>query len=114
MSKSAWNSFKTRSPNKPIRMGWNVYRLCDQGEHTDGFCLDVLVSVGKWTYLDVDAEGGSRYKLLYNFTHDLEDGTTIVADNAFYCPRALRAAKSVWKFFGILYLRENYLCIVHP
>ena len=97
MSKSCRNAFKTRSPNKPIRMGWNVYRLCDQGEVSDGFCLDALVSVGSYTYEDGVHEHGKRYTLLHKFLHDRQDGTTCSADSAFYCPRALHAAKRVWQ-----------------
>jgi len=97
VSKSCRNAFKTRSPNKPIRMGWNVYRLCDQGEVSDGFCLDALVSVGSYTYENGVHEHGKRYTLLYKFLHDREDGTTCAADSAFYCPRALHAAKRVWQ-----------------
>ena len=40
---------------------------------------------------------GKRYTLCHKFLHDLEDGTTCVADSAFYCPRALHAAKRVWQ-----------------
>ena len=76
------NAYKTRSPGKPIRMGWNIYRLCDQGEITQGFCLDDLVSVGAYTYDQVH-EYGKRYTLMHEFLHELADGTTCVGDSAF-------------------------------
>ena len=89
------NAYKTRSPGKPIRMGWNIYRLCDQGEITHGFCLDDLVSVGAYTYDQVH-EYGKRYTLMHKFLHELADGTTCVGDSVFYCPKAMHAAKRVW------------------
>ena len=96
MSKSARNAYKTRSPNKPIRMGWNIYRLCDQGEVSDGFCLDAVVSVGDYTY-DQVLNGSKRFTLLYRFLHDRDHGTTCSGDSAFYCPRAMHVAKKVWQ-----------------
>ena len=96
MSKSSRNAYKTRSPNKLIRMGWNIYRLCDQGEVSDGFSIDVLVSVGSYTYEDGVHDYGKRYTLLHKFLHDLEDGTTCATDSAFYCPKAMHAAKRLW------------------
>ena len=89
------NAYKTRSPGKPIRMGWNIYRLCDQGEITHGFCLDDLVSVGAYTYDQVH-QYGKRYTLMHKFLHELADCTTCVGDSAFYCPKAMHAAKRVW------------------
>ena len=77
-------------------MGWNIYRLCDQGEITDGFCLDAVVQVGSKTFDDVNLDESYKYKLLHKFTHNLQDGTTVVADNYFYCPKAMRAAKLKW------------------
>ena len=74
-------------------MGWNIYRLCDQGEVSDGFCLDAFVFVGPHTY----EGGGKRYTLLQKFLHDRDDGTTCAADSAFYYPKALHAAKRVWQ-----------------
>ena len=95
--KSERNPFKTRSTGKPIRMGWNILRLCDQGEITDGFCLDCVVQVGSFTFQDLELDEPYKYQIWYKFTHALKHGTTIVADNYFYCPKAMRAAKLKWR-----------------
>lgn len=77
-------------------MGWNIYRLCDQGEVADGFCLDAVVSVGDFTY-DKVHDYGKRFTLLYRFLHDRDHGTTCSGDSAFYCPKAMHVAKNVWQ-----------------
>ena len=77
-------------------MGWNIYRLCDQGEVSDAFCLDDLVSCGSFTYEDGVDDRGKRYTLLHKFLINRDDGTTCVGDSAFYCPKAMHAAKNVW------------------
>ena len=76
-------------------MGWNIYRLCDQGQVTDGFCLDALVSVGDYTYDEVH-DYGKRFTLLSKFLRDRQNGTTCSGDSAFYCPKAMHVAKRVW------------------
>ena len=59
--------------------------------------LDVLVCVGSHTYEEGVHDYGKRYTLLQKFLHDRDDGTTCAADSAFYCPKALHAAKRVWQ-----------------
>ena len=63
---------------------------------TDGFCLDALVSVGDYTYENGVHTYGKRFTLIHSFLHDRDDGTTCAADSAFYCPKAMHAAKRVW------------------
>ncbi len=82
-------------PGTLTRIGWNIYRLCDQGEVTYGFCLDALVSVGTHTYEDGVHDHGKRYTLLHKFLYDRDDGTTCAGDSAFYCPKAMHEAKRV-------------------
>ena len=76
-------------------MGWNIYRLCDQGQVADGFCLDAVVSVGDFTFEKVQKEG-KRFTLLHRFLYDREHGTTCSGDSAFYSPQAMFAAKKTW------------------
>ena len=82
--------------NRSEWVGIFIYRLCDQGEITDGFCLDAIVQVGSHTFKDLQMDESYKFKLLYKFTHSLMNGTTVVADNYFFCPKAMRVAKLKW------------------
>ena len=44
-SKSKRNPYKTRNPDKPIRMGWTVDKVVDKGEQGGYFTLNHLVKV---------------------------------------------------------------------
>ena len=73
------------NPAKSIRSRQKF--TCQQEFQTFGFYPPPLFDyVDSWTVP----------KLLYKFTHDLKDGTTIGADNYFFCPKAMRAAKRKW------------------
>ena len=49
-SKSKRNKFKIRNPDKPIRMGWTVNKIADQGEFGGYYTYNHLVKVGNKTY----------------------------------------------------------------
>ncbi len=53
VSKSKMNPYKTRNPDKPIRMGWTVDKVCDMGEHGGYYVYNHLVKVGKHSYTDI-------------------------------------------------------------
>ena len=49
-NKSRRNIYKTRNPDKPIRMGWTVNKLADKGELGGYFDYNHLTKVGKYSY----------------------------------------------------------------
>ncbi len=95
VSKSKRNPFKTRNPDKPIRMGWTVDKIPDCGEHGGYSIFNHLVKVGKYTY--IDTHKGKNYKVVDQLTEGLKNkGKMIVLDRGYPTVNLLNDSKSLW------------------
>ena len=61
-SKSKRNAFKIRNPDKPIKMGWTIYKIGEKGQFGGYMITDHLVKVGKKTYTSL--EKGKTYNIV--------------------------------------------------
>ena len=49
-SKSKRNPYKIRNPEKPIKMGWTIYKIGEWGQFGGYAITDHLAKVGRKTY----------------------------------------------------------------
>ena len=91
VSKSDRNVYKTRNPDKSIRMGWMVNKLADKGKKGGYFVYNHLTKVGKYTY--TDATHGKNYNAVEQLIHDVKGmGKTVTMDSGFPTLKLLKDA----------------------
>ena len=61
-SKFRRNAFKTRNSDKPIKEGWTVLKLGDNGEKDGTYILNDIVKCGSYTYSNTD--NGKMYNIV--------------------------------------------------
>ena len=94
-SKSKRNPYKIRNPEKPIKMGWTIYKIGERGQFGVYAITDHLAKVGRKTYTST-----SRGKT-HNIVDQLldphkEKGKLLVLDNGFPTVKVLEDAKQMW------------------
>ena len=94
-SKSKRNPYKIRNPEKPIKMGWTIYKIGERGQFVGYAITDHLAKVGRKTYTST-----SRGKT-HNIVDQLLDphkgkGKLWVLDNGFPTVKLLEDAKQMW------------------
>ena len=94
-SKSKRNPYKIRNPEKPIKMGWTIYKIGERGQFGGYAITDHLAKVGRKTYTST-----SRGKT-HNIVDQLLDphkgkGKLLVLDNGFPTVKLLEDAKQMW------------------
>ena len=106
VSKSDRNVYKTRNPDKPIRMGWTVNKLADKGEKGGYFVYNHLTKVGKYTY--TETTHGKNYNAVEQLIHDVKGmGKTVTLDTGFPTLKLLKDAKEEWNTAIVATLRGN-------
>ena len=94
-SKSRRNIYKTRNPDKPIRMGWTVNKLADKGELGGYFVYNHLTKVGKYSYTDLSK--GKNYNIVDQLISEVKGlGKTVVMDSGFPTVSLVKDAKQEW------------------
>ena len=94
-SKSKRNAFKTRNPDKPIRMGWTIYKLGERGQFGNYMITNHLVNVGKKTY--TSTANGKTYNIVDQLMEQHKDqGKLLVLDNGFPTVKLMKDAKILW------------------
>ena len=63
-SKSKRNPYKIRNPEKPIKMGWTIYKIGERGQFGGYAITDHLAKVGRKTYTSTSR--GKPITLLIN------------------------------------------------
>ena len=105
-SKSKRNKFKIRNPDKPIRMGWTVNKIADQGELGGYYTYNHLVKVGKQTYTNTGS--GKNYNTVEQLLEGLKYmGRLVVMDSGFPTIQLLKDAASLWNTRIIATVRGN-------
>ena len=94
-SKSNKNPFGTLNPEKPIKMGWTVFKLGEQGKFGGYMITDHLVKVGRKTYTST-----ARGKI-YNIVDQLlsshkGNGKLVILGNGFPKIKLLEDVKTLW------------------
>ena len=81
-SKSKRNPYKTRNPDKPVRIGWTVCKISDKGYLGGNFVCNHVVKVGKRTY--VNPQKGKNYDTVDQLLSGLKDnGRLVIMDSGF-------------------------------
>ena len=80
--------------SKPIRVGVDIYSLCDAGKYTRGYCIDSFIYGGKYTYekyskqeIEKVGKKGIVARILMDGVHgqkeNVSKGDIVIMDNAF-------------------------------
>ena len=105
-SKSKRNKFKIRNPDKPIRMGWTVNKIADQGEFGGYYTYNHLVKVGNKTYNNT--EFGKNYNTVDQLLEGLKGmGRLVVMDSGFPTIKLLKDSAKLWNTRIIATVRGN-------
>eukprot|EP00794_Sanderia_malayensis_P005758 gene5758-biopygen4674 len=95
-SKSKRNPYKSRNPDKPVRMGWVVCKISDRGELGGNFVYNHVVKVGKKTYLN--PQRGKNYDIVYQLLSGMKDnGRLVIMDSGFPTIDLLKDARVLWE-----------------
>eukprot|EP00794_Sanderia_malayensis_P000684 gene684-biopygen1109 len=95
-SKSKRNPYKSRNPDKPVRVGWTVCKISDRGELGGYFVYNHVVKVGKKTYLN--PQRGKNYDIVYQLLSGLKDnGRLVVMDSGFPTIDLQKDARVLWE-----------------
>ena len=95
VSKSDRKVYKTRNPDKPIRMGWTVNKLEDKGEKGGYFVYNHLTKVGEYTCKDTTH--GKNYNAVEQLIRDVKGmGKTVTMDSGFPILKLFKDAKEKW------------------
>ena len=94
-SKSKRNPYKIRNPEKPIKMGWTIYKIGEWGQFGGYAITDHLTKVGRKTYTS------TSHGRTHNIVDQLLDphkrkGKLLVLDNGFPTVKLLEDAKQMW------------------
>ncbi len=105
-SKSIRNPYKTRNPDKPIRMGWTVCKISDKGIHGGYFVVNHVVKVGKKSYKS--PQNGKNYDIVDQLLSGLKGvGRSVVMDSGFPTLKLLRDSRQQWHTQVIATQRGN-------
>ena len=105
-SKSKRNPYKTRNPDKPVRMGWTVCKISDKGCFGGNFVCNHVVKVGKKTYKN--PQKGKNYDIVDQLLSGLKDnGRLIIMDSGFPTVNLLKDARQLWETHIIATQRGN-------
>ena len=105
-SKSKRNPYKIRNPDKPIRMGWTINKICDKGELGGNYVANHVVKVGKKTYRN--PANGKNYDIVDQLSAGYKDtGRLIVMDSGFPTTKLMEDAKRLWNTRLIATQRGN-------
>ena len=97
---------EVRYPDKPIRMGWTVCKISDQGTYGGYFVCDHVVKVGKKSY--VYPKNGKNYDIVDQLTAGLKDsGRLIVMDSGFPNLKLTKDSWQLWRTRMIATRRGN-------
>ena len=94
-SKSKRNPYKIRNPEKPIKMGWTIYKIGERGQFGGYAITDHLAKVGRKTYTS------TSHGKTHNIVDQLLDphkgkSKLLVLDNGFPTVKLLEDAKQMW------------------
>ena len=105
-SKSKRNPYKTRNPDKPVRMGWTVCKISDKEYLGGNFVCNHVVKVGKKTY--VNPQKGKNYDIVDQLLSGLKDnGRLVIMDSGFPTIHLLKDARLLWETHIIATQRGN-------
>ena len=94
-SKSKRNPYKIRNPEKPIKMGWTIYKIGEWGQFGGYAITDHLAKVGCKTYTSTSL--GKTHNIVDQLLDPHKGkGQLLVLDNGFPTVKLLEDAKQMW------------------
>ena len=94
-SKSKRNAYKIRNPDKPIKMGWTIYKLGERGQFGRYMITNHLVKAGNKTY--TSTVKGMTYNIVEQLIEAHKNqGKMLVLDSGFPTLPLIEDAKKVW------------------